>query len=111
MVLSNTDLPPALGPETTIILLSRFNSKLKEIWIGKRNQKLEILDAQLKIKKTIHTERPIVHANFHANKSYFLSIGKMSPNDQKLGSLFILNKKNAFTLCELCESVHLIYCL
>ena len=75
-----------------------FNPKQKEIWIGKRNQKLEILDAQLQIKKTVRTERPVVYANFHANKSYVLSIGKMSPNDQKLGSLLILNQKNALSL-------------
>ena len=83
---------------TGVVTSVTFNPKEKEIWIGKRNQKLEILDAQLKIKKTIRTERPIVYANFHANKSYVLSIGKMSPNDQKLGSLFILNKKSDFTL-------------
>lgn len=83
---------------TGVVTSVTFNPKLKEVWIGKRNQKLEILDAQLKIKKTISTERPIVHANFHNNKSYFLSIGRMSPNDQKLGSLLILNPKNVLSL-------------
>lgn len=78
---------------TGVVTSVTFNPKQKEIWIGKRNQKLEILDAQLQIKKTIRTERPVVYANFHANKSYILSIGKMSPNDQKLGSLLILNQK------------------
>lgn len=85
-----------INPEepTGVVTSVTFNQKLKEIWIGKRNQKLEILDANLKIKKILRTERPIVHANFHGDKSYFLSIGKMSPNDQKLGSLFTINQKS-----------------
>jgi hypothetical protein len=83
---------------TGVVTSVTFNPKQKEIWIGKRNQKLEILDAQLKIKKTIRTERPIVYANFQGKNSYLVSIGKMSPNDQKLGSLLSMNQKNVLSV-------------
>ena len=71
-----------------------FHPTMNEIWVGKRNQKLEILDASLQLKHTIPTQRPIVHASFRGKNSYLVSIGKMSPNDQKLGSLLLVANKN-----------------
>ena len=83
---------------TGVVTSVTFNPKEKEIWIGKRNQQLEILNEQLNLKKTITTQRPIVQANFQSKNSYLLSIGKMSPNDQKLGSLFMISPQNKLTV-------------
>jgi len=52
-----------------------------------------VLDAQLKKKQTLLSQSPNVNTQFMGDKTFVLGIGKMYPNDQKLGNLYTLDSK------------------
>lgn len=79
----------ALGGVTSI----RIHPKKAEVWVGMRTKMTYVLDAQLKKKQTLLSQSPNVNTQFIGDKTFVLGIGKMYPNDQKLGNLYTLNSK------------------
>jgi len=87
--ISKTD---GLGSVTSI----RIHPQKKETWVGTRSNKLWIIDSEMKLKSTQVNISPIVLTQFKGNKTYLLAIGKMHPNDEKLGNLLLVSKKGEF---------------
>lgn len=77
-----------LGGVTSI----RIHPQKPEVWVGTRNRKLWVMDSRLKIKQTLETHSPIALTQFIGDQTYLLGIGKMYPNDEKLGHMYALNK-------------------
>jgi len=80
--ISKTD---GLGGVTSI----QIHPTKKETWVGTRSNKLWVLDEEMKLKSTTLTKSPISLTQFKGDKNYLLAIGKMHPNDEKLGNLLI----------------------
>ncbi len=80
-----------------LVTFVQINPAKKEIWFGKRNKQMDVLDENLKLKQRIVTKSAVVAANFQNKIPLFLAIGKLSPNDQKLGSLQFLGSNNTLT--------------
>jgi hypothetical protein len=68
-----------------------------EIWTGFNSNTLTILSSQLKEKSSIRTSSPTVKTLFNKGKTYSLTIGKMYPNDQKLGAIYEISAQNKST--------------
>jgi len=86
---SKTD---GLGSVTSI----RIHPQKKETWVGTRNNKLWIFDSEMKLKSTKINNSPIALTQFKGDKTYLLAIGKMHPNDEKLGKLLLVSKQGEF---------------
>jgi hypothetical protein len=65
----------------------RFVPQTKEIWIGKYNRQIEIFDLNLNQKYFQRTPGPVV-ASHGDEEPLFLSIGNMTPNEDKEGILY-----------------------
>ncbi|MEY3323660.1 MAG: hypothetical protein RLZZ417_3243 [Bacteroidota bacterium] len=71
----------------------RFIPAKKEIWIGKYNGQLEILNLKLKLKETLKSPGPVVDSKGDY-KPIFLSIGTMTPTEEKNGYLYRYNPQD-----------------
>lgn len=71
----------------------RFVPATKEIWIGKYNRQMEILDLNLNLKFAKRTPGPVVASCGDINP-IFLSIGTMTPNEDEEGILYQQDFKN-----------------
>ena len=58
-----------------------------EVWVGMRTHQTVILDKNLKAGKQIATRSANVSTQFVGARTFLTGIGKMYPNDQKLGTL------------------------
>jgi hypothetical protein len=58
-----------------------------EVWVGMRTHQTVILDKNLKAEKQISTRSANVSTQFVGARTFLTGIGKMYPNDQKLGTL------------------------
>ena len=76
----------ALGGVTSV----KVHPTKPEAWIGMNTNETLILDAKLQVKSKIRSQSPNVNTAFIQGKTFLLGIGKMYPNDQKLGSLYEL---------------------
>jgi hypothetical protein len=65
-----------------------------EIWVGFNSNKTLVLNANLEVTSNIRTTSPNVKTFFVEGKSYLVNIGKMYPNDQKLGSISQVKSDN-----------------
>lgn len=74
------------------VAMVRFMPSKKQIWIGKRNNELHILDLDLKIMKTVMTPSPIVDM-VALEEPLLLGIGNMLPNEDRNGRVFRMNGK------------------
>ena len=88
--ISKTD---GMGGVTSI----RIHPTKKETWVGTRSNKLWILDDKMNLKSTQITKSPISLTQFKGDKTYLLAIGKMHPNDEKLGNLLLASKQGKLT--------------
>ena len=84
--ISKTD---AIGGVTSI----RIHPQKKETWVGTRSHKLWVLDGQMNLKNTQIMKSPISLTQFKGEETYLLAIGKMHPNDEKLGNLLNISKQ------------------
>lgn len=62
-----------------------------EAWIGMNTGETLLLDSKLHVNSIIKTPSPNVNTAFIEGKTYLLSIGKILPNDEKVGDLFQVN--------------------
>lgn len=74
------------------VAMVRFLPEKKEIWIGKRNNSIQILDLGLNNKKDVRTPSPVVDM-LDMNEPFLLGIGNMLPNEDRNGRLFRMNQK------------------
>jgi len=65
-----------------------------EAWLGLNTNETLILDSKLQVNSTLRTPSPNVHTAFLQNSHYLLSVGKILPNDEKLGALYEVQHKN-----------------
>jgi hypothetical protein len=68
-----------------------------EAWIGMNSNETVIVDSKLQVKSTFKTPSPNVNTSFIQGKNYLLSIGKILPNDEKIGNLFEVNAYGKLT--------------
>ncbi len=61
-----------------------------EVWVGMRTHQTIILDKNLKAGKQIPTRSANVSTQFVGTRTFLTGIGKMYPNDQKLGTMYEL---------------------
>lgn len=66
-----------------------------EVWVGMRTHQTVILDKNLKPGKQIATRSANVSTQFIGARTFLTGIGKMYPNDQKLGTLYELQGNKA----------------
>ncbi len=66
-----------------------------EVWVGMRTHQTIILDKNLIAKSQIATRSSNVSTQFVGERTFLTGIGKMYPNDQKLGTLYELKGKQA----------------
>lgn len=66
-----------------------------EVWVGMRTHQTVILDKNLKPGKQIGTRSANVSTQFIGARTFLTGIGKMYPNDQKLGTLYELQGNKA----------------
>jgi hypothetical protein len=62
-----------------------------EAWVGMNSNETFILDNKLQVKSSFRTPSPNVNTTFFQGKNYLLSIGKILPNDEKIGNLLEVN--------------------
>jgi hypothetical protein len=65
-----------------------------EVWVGMRTHQTIILDKNLKAGKQIPTRSANVSTQFVGARTFLTGIGKMYPNDQKLGTMYELVGNN-----------------
>lgn len=65
-----------------------------EAWLGLNTNETLILDSKLHVNATLRTPSPTVHTAFLQNNHYLLSVGKILPNDEKIGALYEVQPKN-----------------
>ncbi len=68
-----------------------------EAWVGMNSNETVIVDSKLQEKSTFKTPSPNVNTSFIQGKNYLLSIGKILPNDEKIGNLFEVNANGKLT--------------
>ncbi len=71
-----------------------------EVWVGMRTHQTVILDANLKAKEQIETRSSNVSTQFVGTRTFLTGIGKMYPNDQKLGTMYELQGRKATTVID-----------
>ncbi|MHA8052959.1 FG-GAP repeat domain-containing protein [Aquirufa sp. OSTEICH-129A] len=76
-----------------VVISLRIHPDKPEIWAGTRNRTLWVMDANKKVKNTIETQSPVALTQILAGKPYLLAIGKMYPNDEKIGTMYGINPK------------------
>ena len=80
--------------EFGITTMVKFMPTVNQLWVGNRNNELELYNTNLKLQHKIRTPSPIVDAS--SDESVFLlAIGDMYPTEEKKGRLYDFNfKKN-----------------
>ncbi|MFD3409111.1 VCBS repeat-containing protein [Aquirufa sp. HETE-83D] len=68
-----------------------------EVWVGMNTNETLILDSKLHVNSTLRTPSPNVNTAFIQGKTYLLSVGKILPNDEKVGDLFQVNTSAKLT--------------
>ena len=71
-----------------------------EIWVGMRTLQTEILDGKLKPIAKVPTRSSNVATQFIGARTFLTGIGKMYPNDQKLGTMYELIGNKPVTLLD-----------
>ena len=71
-----------------------------EVWVGMRTHQTVVLDANLKAKGQFQTRSSNVSTQFIGTRTFLTGIGKMYPNDQKLGTLYELQGNQPVTLLD-----------
>ncbi|MHA8057899.1 FG-GAP repeat domain-containing protein [Aquirufa nivalisilvae] len=74
-----------------VVISLRIHPDKPEVWAGTRNRSLWVLDANKQIKNTIETQSPVALTQILAGNPYLLAIGKMYPNDEKIGTMYGIN--------------------
>jgi hypothetical protein len=59
-----------------------------EAWLGLNTNETLVLDSKLHVTASLRTPSPTVHTAFLQNSHYLLSVGKILPNDEKIGALY-----------------------
>jgi hypothetical protein len=65
-----------------------------EAWIGMNTNETFIVNSKLEVNSVFRTPSPNVNTAFIQGKTYLLSIGKILPNDEKVGDLYSVNSQN-----------------
>ena len=65
----------------------KIHPEKSEIWVGFNSNKTLVLGTDLQVKSTLLNQSPTVKSLLVDDKMYLVNIGKMYPNDQKLGSI------------------------
>jgi hypothetical protein len=83
---------PCDSGQVGMTTMSHFIPHRKEVWLGVKNNEIQVYGLDLKKKRSFRTPSPIVDM-MEQEKLLFLGIGNMLPNEDRNGRLFSMDEK------------------
>jgi FG-GAP-like repeat len=71
-----------------------------EVWVGMRTHQTVVLDKNLKAKGHFETRSSNISTQFIGSRTFLTGIGKMYPNDEKLGTMYELQGSKPVTILD-----------